>query len=160
MKENIFFNDSELMRYIHPDYVMKGGRPSSAAYERNTNRLEEREKYLSVNALSVDSTRTVAKYYKDVFGVNDGPVAVTIHKVKECSDSGQIAGVSIRFDRLTKSWIFEIESGWIPAYKQRPKDESKSHCGIEFAQAFGNDTSMEKRFSRRMASRKKVKKLL
>lgn len=135
---------------------MRGGRASSAAFERKTTRTESREQYLSVNSLEVDSLPVVVSYYKEVLQDNLGQVALTIHKIKECNLAGQVASVSVKFDKNQGSWVFEKLGNKLPAYRLRRTPISDSHSGIEFVNVFGDNALAEKKFSRKMANKKQL----
>lgn len=117
---------------------MRGNRVSSAAYERKINRVGQRESYLSVNSLELESTSIVALHYKKTFQEGLGQVALTKHKIKECNLAGQVAGVSVKFDKKQSSWVFPGSGDTFPAYRLRRTPNSASHSGIEFVNAFGD----------------------
>ncbi len=151
-----FLLDSQVSRFIHKDYRMRRGRVSSAAFERKVDRSGTREPYLSVNSLEIDSVPTVVTYYRKTFENDRGQVALVIHKIRECNLASQVAGVSVKFDKPQRCWVYEKSSIRHPAYLLRKVPNSTSHSGIEFVKAFGNDTLAEKKFTRKMVNKKKA----
>lgn len=151
-----FLADSQISRFIHRDYRMLGGRVSSAAFERKLTRARLRETYLSVNSLEIDSMSTIVSYYRKTFEDGRGQVALTIHRIKECNMAGQVAGVSVKFDKNQGCWLFEESSTKLPAYRLRKEPNSDSHSGVEFVNAFGKNTLAEKKFTRKMVIKKKA----
>lgn len=152
-----FASESEISRFIHRDHRMHGGRASSVAFERKINRLGQREEYLSVNALDIETIPVIVDYYRKTFEDGHGQVAITIHRIKECNLAGQVAGVSVKYDRTQGSWVFDDITKVLPAYRLRISADSRSHSGIEFVKALGSNSLAEKKFSRRMAMKKKTK---
>jgi len=116
--------------------------------------------HLSVNALELESREQIAEYYADVFGSEDGKVAVCINTIFEYNDSGKKAGCWIEFNRANSTWEFpETNGSRGVAYRHRPVLRTEqfpyaswSHCGVEFVRALAE--LKLRQFARRMAKRK------
>ena len=116
--------------------------------------------HLSVNALELESREQIAEYYADVFGSEEGKVAVCIHTVFEYNDSGKKAGCRIEFNTANSTWEFpETNGSRGVAYRHRPVSRTEqfpyaswSHCGVEFVRALAE--LKLRQFARRMAKRK------
>ena len=145
---------AQLLRHVDRD-ERHGKRASLGAFMPNPG-----DNHLSVNSLELETRAQIAKYYADVFGNEDGRVAVCMHAVLEYNDSGKKAGCWIAFNRAESIWEFpEISGQTAAAYRHRPVKRrpefpfaSASHCGVEFVRALA-DLKL-RQFARRMAKRK------
>lgn len=143
--EPTFSARTELARYIPDVNLGRNGRISSAAF------LTESGDYLSVNAVEIEPTPTIAKYYQDHFQDGGARVAVACLKITEYNKASAAGNVNVTLDRATSVWVFhDREAGErVPAYRYRKNPLSKSHCGVETT--IKMDRLAVSKFARRLA---------
>lgn len=141
-----FASNRELARWVDEANLGKGGRVSSAAFLP-----AEGETYLSVNSPEIESLEQIAEFYKNQFLGGRGPVYVSCLKVMDYTAASKDAGITMRYDKTVSSWQFEIDGTFEEAYRGRPNQLSRSHCGVETIRSMRSDAA--NRFARRLAGK-------
>jgi hypothetical protein len=156
-KEPTFGSRTQLVRYVDPLNRQPGNRPAFAAFlPDEVAPGEEESNHLSVNSLELESLHAIAAYHRWRAQEDQGPVALTIHKVVDYNDAANKSNARIAYNHTDKRWEFaERRDKVSPAYRYRPvrRDDytagSPSRCGVEYVRVF--DEYAATRFARRLS---------
>lgn len=140
-----FSLQTTLFRYIRKEYRRRNRVVFVEAF------VEEQGSPLSVNSLTVESRRDIARYYANAFeDSRPSRVAVSSAKLSKYNKAGEKAGMTIRYEGVSRQWIFFDRRGKsVAAYTLTNHDKSPSHAHVQFVRNF-NETDAKK-FAREMA---------
>ncbi len=108
------------------------------------------EKSLSVNSTDFEAQTAICRYYAQKWETGVRHVNVSSVRISKYNAAAEEAGVAVKYDDATTTWVFANKVGKsAAAYVRSPRDGSPSHCGVEFLAHL--DELSEMRFARRMA---------
>ena len=144
LKKPTFKESEKLARYIDPEYRNPRNLPATGAYQR-----QENEDYLSVNSTEVETVRSIAQTYANIFNLGNRPVAVACPEIAAYNESAEKVGITLSFNTETGYWEFEEAGSTTFAYKHYKARTNASHCGVEYIRKF--DDRADFRFAVRVA---------
>ncbi len=121
-----FRPNSELVRYVSPEFRAKDGRVMPAAYH-----LRPEEDHLSVNSTEVHTEKQIAAIYKQKFS-EPGPLVVHMPTIEQYVEAAAHTGLRLARSSANDTWVYQRDTKDLPAFLHRPKEGNASHCGVEF----------------------------
>jgi hypothetical protein len=145
-KKPSFATKSELARWVDEVNLGRGGRVSSAAFLP-----ADGETYLSVNCVEIESLEEIAEYYRSHFVRSNEAVFVSCLKVMDYIAASKEGAFSMKFDKESSMWLFEMNGNFEAAFRARPNHLSKSHCGVETINSMTGNAA--NKFARRLSGK-------